>query len=241
MSTLTDRFKHISSQISEAIAKARRAADSVTLVAVSKTHPPAALREALEAGVTTFGENRVQEARAKIPLISDRARWHFIGHLQRNKVRQALPLFDLLHGVDSLEIARDIQRVAGELGLSAHVLLEVNVAQESTKFGFRPKQLYSQLEELMRLDRLHIDGLMAIPPPAREPEDSRGYFRTLRELRDHLRKESGLSLPHLSMGMSNDFCVAIEEGATLVRVGSALFGARTGNAWSPSESDGLDE
>ena len=241
MPTLTDRFRHISEQISGAIAKTKREADSVTLVAVSKTHPPDALREALAAGVTTFGENRVQEARAKIPLISGRARWHFIGHLQSNKVRQALPLFDLLHGIDSLAIARDVQRIAGEVGLFPRILLEVNVAQESTKFGFTPEQLRSQLEELMRLDRVQIDGLMTIPPPAREPEDSRRYFCTLRELRDRLAKESGLPLPHLSMGMSDDFCVAIEEGATLVRVGSALFGSRTGKTWKPSESDGLDD
>lgn len=240
MSTLRDRFGDIEGRVTAAAERAARHAAAVQLVAVSKSHPPELLREAVEAGVVVFGENRIQEARMKIPLLPKSVRWHFIGHLQSNKVRQALPLFELLHGVDSLSIARDIDRIAGELGLHPKVLLEVNVAGEGTKFGFTPDALRRQIEELVQLGRLEIAGLMAIPPPALEAEDSRRYFVRLRELRDVLQDEARIGLPELSMGMSGDFEVAVEEGATMVRVGSALFGERSGKQWRPVGTDFLD-
>jgi pyridoxal phosphate enzyme (YggS family) len=213
----------------------------VTLVAVSKTHSPEEVGEAIDAGQLLFGESRVQEARAKIPLLPGRARWHFIGHLQKNKLRHALPLFELFHGVDSLELARDLNRIAAEAGVFPKLLLEVNVAGESTKFGFPPPKLREQLEELLALDRLQIEGLMCIPPPGPRPEDSRKYFATLRDLRDALQTEARLPLPQLSMGMSGDYAVAVEEGATLVRVGTAIFGERRGKTWKPDAATGFDD
>ena len=218
----------------------RPASENPELVAVSKTHPPEALQEAVANGVLLFGESRLQEAKAKIPLLPPRCRWHFIGHLQKNKIRQALPLFELLHGVDSSQTAREIDRIAAELGLFPKVLLEVNLAGECSKFGFTQDALLREFDGLLQLPRLHIDGLMTIPPPAPDPENSRRYFAGLRELRDQLSKAAGLPLPVLSMGMSGDYVVAVEEGATLVRIGSALFGARSGTTWQPSTSDSLD-
>lgn len=231
--TIAGRLDAVRAQIAAAAAKAGRAADDVTLVAVSKTHPPDAVTAVLTAGQSVFGESRVQEARAKIPLVPGRARWHFIGHLQKNKVRHALPLFELLHGVDSLELAQDINRIAGEMGVFPHVLIEVNVAGEATKFGFTPEKLRAQMEGLLALDRLNIDGLMCIPPPQPRAEMSRPYFNALRECRDRVQTEFRVPLPQLSMGMSGDFAVAIEEGATLVRVGTAIFGERSGKTWKP--------
>ena len=236
-----DRLKIISQKM--AAAAARRpfpCTQEVRLVAVSKTHPPESILEALECGVTLFGENRIQEAKAKIAVLPSRCHWHFIGHLQRNKIRQALPLFDLIHGVDSLSIAQDIDRIAAECGLFPKILLEVNVAGEETKFGFPPALLFSQMEKLLQLRRVQIEGLMTIPPPAPTPEDSRRHFVTLKNLRETLRTAFNLPLPELSMGMSDDFEVAIEEGATLVRIGTALFGERSGKTWKPSGTDSLD-
>lgn len=226
--------------IVEATARSKRTVEEVTLVAVSKTHPHGAVIEALDAGQFIFGESRVQEARAKVPLVPARARWHFVGHLQKNKIRHALPLFEMLHGVDSLELARDIDRIAGEAGAFPRVLLEVNVAGEGTKFGFAPDMLRTQMEELLALGRLNIDGLMCIPPPQPKAEMARSFFIALRELRDRLQTEFRVPLPQLSMGMSGDFAVAIEEGATLVRVGTAIFGERSGKAWKP-EATGFDD
>jgi pyridoxal phosphate enzyme (YggS family) len=238
--SIADRLEKVLAEIAAAAARAGRGTDAVELVAVSKTHPPEAVREVLDAGQTLFGESRVQEARAKIPLLPGRARWHFIGHLQKNKIRHALPLFELLHGVDSLELAGDIQRVADETGARPHVLLEVNVAGEGTKFGFKPDALLAAGDALAALGRLNIEGLMCIPPPVPRAEDARRYFVTLRELRDRMERELGFRLPVLSMGMSGDFAVAIEEGATLVRVGTAIFGTRSGKAWKP-ESGGSED
>jgi pyridoxal phosphate enzyme (YggS family) len=218
----------------------RPASESPELVAVSKTHPPEALQEAVANGLLLFGESRLQEAKAKIPLLPPRCRWHFIGHLQKNKIRQALPLFELLHGVDSSQTAREIDRIAADLGLFPKVLLEVNLAGECSKFGFTQDALLREFAGLLQLPRLHVEGLMTIPPPAPDPENSRRYFAGLRELRDQLSTAAGLPLPVLSMGMSGDYVVAVEEGATLVRIGSALFGARSGTAWQPSTSDSLD-
>lgn len=234
MTSLAERLAAVQAEIAGAAARAGRRADEIELVAVSKTHPPEAVVEAIEAGHLLFGESRVQEARAKIPLLPGRARWHFIGHLQRNKIRHALPLFELFHGIDSLEIARDLDRIASEAGVFPRLLLEVNVAGEASKFGFSPAKLRAQVEELLALDRLQIEGLMTIAPFAPEAEASRPHFVALRELRDQLQTEFRLPLPRLSMGMSGDYAVAVGEGATIVRVGTAIFGTRSGKAWKPT-------
>lgn len=226
MSTPIERLQIIKELLAQAAKRAGRGLSEVELIAVSKTHPPEAVREIFDAGQILFGESRVQEAKAKIPLIPSQARWHFIGHLQRNKIRQALPLFEMFHGIDSLSIASDISRIATETGSHPRILLEINLAGESTKFGFSPQTVRGELEQILKLDRLQLEGLMIIPPPAEEPEESRRYFARLRELRDALQEEFKIVLPHLSMGMSGDFEVAVEEGATLVRVGTAIFGER---------------
>jgi pyridoxal phosphate enzyme (YggS family) len=214
-------------QIAQAAAKTGRAANEIELVAITKTHPAERVREAVEAGQTLFGESKVQEARAKIPELPSKLCWHFVGHLQKNKIRHALPLFDLFHGVDSLALAQEIDRIAAEDGKHPRVLLEVNVAGEGTKFGFNAENLRANLGSVLALRRLSIEGLMCIPPLAEEAAASRKFFVQLRELRDSLEKEFEVKLPQLSMGMTQDFQVAVEEGATLVRVGTAIFGERT--------------
>jgi pyridoxal phosphate enzyme (YggS family) len=227
MNSIAENLERVRDQIAQASAKAGRTADEIELVAITKTHSAEKVREAIEAGHTLFGESRVQEARAKIPELPSSLRWHFVGHLQKNKIRHALPLFELFHGVDSLALAEDMNRIADEEGSHPCVLLEVNVAGEGSKFGFAPNKLREQMEELLALSRLSIGGLMCIPPLAEEAEASRGFFVQLRELRDALEKEFDLKLPQLSMGMTNDFMVAVQEGATLVRVGTAIFGNRS--------------
>jgi pyridoxal phosphate enzyme (YggS family) len=227
MSSIAANLDRVREQIANACAKSGRGVDEVELVAVTKTHPAEKIREAIDAAQTLFGENKVQEARGKIPELPSTVRWHFIGHLQKNKIRHALPLFEMIHGVDSLELATAINRIADEDGHRPRVLLEVNVAGEGSKFGFKPETLREDFEQLLALDRLTIEGLMTIPPPAPEAEASRKFFVQLRELRDHLQQSAAVQLPHLSMGMTDDFQIAIEEGATLVRVGTAIFGKRT--------------
>jgi pyridoxal phosphate enzyme (YggS family) len=223
---IAENLRSVRTDIAESERTSRRPIGCVELLAVSKTHPPEVIRQAVEAGQLLFGENRVQEAKAKIPDLSARLRWHLIGHMQSNKIRQALPLFEMIHGVDSVELVDEIQRVAGDLGLFPRVLLQVNVAGESSKFGFAPERLLSQVERISRADRVQVEGLMTIPPLASNPENSRKYFVQLRQLRDRLEKEFRFPLPHLSMGMSGDYRIAVEEGATLVRVGTAIFGER---------------
>ena len=242
MSVIASQLEVVKEAIASAAARSGRNESDVQLVAVSKTHPPEAIQEALEAGQTIFGESRVQEAKAKIPLLPSRARWHFIGHLQKNKIAQALTLgFELFHGIDSLPLAQEMNRLAHGVGALPHVLLEINVAGESTKYGFSPEVLERELEELLSLDRLSIDGLMCLPPPAPRPEDARKHFARLRVLREGLQGRFRLPLPQLSMGMSGDYPVAIEEGATLVRVGTAIFGHRTGKTWKPVAELGFDD
>ena len=227
MSDVAQNLERVRGQIAEAVAKSGRAASEIELVAISKTHDAEKVRAAHEAGQQIFGESRIQEARAKIPLLPSALRWQFVGHLQKNKIRHALPLFELIHSVDSLELARDIDRIAQEEGLHPRVLLEVNMAGEGSKFGFKPETVRAEMESLIALSRLSIEGLMTIPPLGPEAEASRKYFVDLRELRDALEKEFAMKLPRLSMGMTNDFVVAVEEGATLVRVGTAIFGERS--------------
>jgi PLP dependent protein len=227
MSSVAANLERVLAQISDAARKAGRSPDDVQLVGISKTHDAERIREAVEAGQNLFGESRVQEARAKIPLLPSNLCWHFVGHLQKNKIRHALPLFELFHSVDSLSLAQEINRIAEEEGMHPRVLLEVNVAGEGSKFGFPPDKLRQDMEALLALPRLSIEGLMTIPPLAKEAEASREYFVDLRELRDRLETEFQMKLPHLSMGMTNDFPVAVEEGATLARVGTAIFGERS--------------
>jgi PLP dependent protein len=220
------KLNRVRNEIAQAAQASGRNITDIELVAVTKTHSAEIVREAIGAGQTLFGESKVQEARAKIPLLPSNLRWHFIGHLQKNKIRHALPLFEMIHSVDSLDLAQAIDRVAQENGLHPRILLEVNVAGEGSKFGFRTATLRAQLESLLMLPRLSIEGLMCIPPLAEEAEASRKYFVELRELRDMLEKEFEMKLPQLSMGMTNDYRAAVEEGATLVRVGTAIFGER---------------
>ena len=227
MNSIAENLEHVRKQIAKAAEKAGRTAGEIELVAISKTHPPERVREAVEAGQKLFGESRVQEARAKISELPSNIRWHFVGHLQKNKIRHALPLFELFHSVDSLALAQEMDRIAADEGMRPRVLLEVNVAGEGSKFGFAPDKLGEQMEALLALQRLSILGLMSIPPLADKEEASRSYFVRLRELRDRLQAEFHIDLPQLSIGMTNDYSVAVEEGATLVRVGTAIFGERT--------------
>ena len=232
--TYPERLHEIRSRIHRAALAARRDPSSIQLVAVSKTHPPEAVAPLAAAGQIHFGENRVQEARAKIPLLPSNLQWHLIGHLQKNKIRQALPLFSLIHSVDSLELATNISRIAVEEGITCRCLLEINVAGEATKFGFTPQQIRDCAEEIARLPHLDTEGLMCIPPPVDQPVDARPFFIALRNLRDQLEDLINAPLSTLSMGMSHDFEVAIAEGSTIVRVGTALFGDR--NSPPPQET-----
>lgn len=229
--TITQRVRSVLSAIQQAVEKAGRPPDTVRLVAATKTVTVERIREGLEAGLSIVGENRVQEAIPKIKALEGApVRWHFIGRLQRRKVRSVIGLFELIHSVDSLELAQEIDRRAAEAGLVQEVLLEVNVGGEATKAGFHPDALQAVVPALAQLSHIRIKGLMTIPPPSQEAEGARVYFQKLRSLRDVIaeRNVRGVVMQELSMGMSNDYLVAIEEGATLVRVGSAIFGARHG-------------
>jgi pyridoxal phosphate enzyme (YggS family) len=219
-------LEKVKATIAEAERKSGRAEGSVELVAVTKTHPAEVVQHAVDAGQLLFGENRIQEAKAKIPDLPSKLRWHLIGHLQSNKARLALTLFEMIQGVDSLDLLQHLNRVAEDLGVFPRVLLQVNVAGESSKFGFPPQKLLDEVESIVQIDRVQIEGLMTIPPLAASSEHSRKYFVQLRELRDRLEREFRFPLPHLSMGMTADYEVAVEEGATLVRVGTAIFGER---------------
>ena len=226
MINIEANLNRVRNEIAQAAQVSGRTMADIELVAVTKTHPAEIVREAIGVGQVVFGESKVQEARAKIPLLPSNLRWHFIGHLQKNKIRHALPLFEMIHSVDSLDLAQAIDRIAHEDGLHPRILLEVNVAGEGSKFGFKAPALRAELESLLMLPRLSIEGLMCIPPLAEEAEGSRKYFVELRELRDALEKQFQIKLSQLSMGMTHDYSVAVEEGATLVRVGTAIFGER---------------
>jgi pyridoxal phosphate enzyme (YggS family) len=224
---LAENLEKIQQRIRAACGRAGRDVNSVALLAVTKSHPPEAVAAAAQLGLNLFGENKIQEARAKIPLCPGRLRWHFIGHLQSNKCRDAVELFEMIQSVDSLALAREIARRAEAAAKTMPILLEVNVAGEASKSGYAPEKLLAELEAVNALPKLEIHGLMVVPPWSAEPEQSRPHFQRLRELKARCGRILGASLPHLSMGMSGDFEVAIEEGATLVRIGTALFGPRT--------------
>ena len=223
---LVERLQTIRSRMAAACERAGRAVDSVQLLAVTKTHPPQTVEAAIELGLTLFGENRIQEAKAKIPQCSDRATWHMIGHLQSNKAREAVELFAMIEGVDSLRIAGEINKRAEQADRIMPILLEVNVGGEASKSGFAPDALLAGIETIHRLPHVRIQGLMTVPPWKPVPEQARPFFARARQLKEQCEAILGEPLPSLSMGMSGDFEVAIEEGATLIRVGTALFGER---------------
>lgn len=224
---IREQLNEIRADIAAAAARAGRPAESVRLLAVSKTFPVGDIMQAYEDGQRLFGENRLQEALEKMPQMPPDCEWHLIGPLQRNKVRKALESgISLLQAVDSLKAAAAVSRVAGELGKTMSVLLEVNIDGEASKHGFTPDELREQWAELVALPALEIRGLMCIPAPTEEAEGSRPAFAALRALAQELREHGPLLLPELSMGMSHDYAVAVEEGATIVRVGSAIFGRR---------------
>lgn len=223
-------------RIAAACERAGRDPASVTLLAVSKGQPPEVVRAAADLGLTLFGENKVQEARAKIPLCPGRLHWHLVGHLQTNKARDAVQWFEMIQSVDSLRLAEELQKQAEKAAKTLPVLIEVNVAGEASKFGYRPEQLLAELPALNAFPRLEIRGLMTLAPWTPEPEKVRPVFRRLRELKTECEQRLGAPLEHLSMGMSGDFEVAIEEGATLVRIGTALFGPRPARAAAPAAS-----
>ena len=217
----------VKQRIEAACTRSGRDPTSVTLLAVAKTQPPETVKAAAAIGLALFGENKVQEAKAKIPLCPGRLRWHFIGHLQTNKCRDAVHLFEMIQSVDSLPLAQEIDKRAGQAAKRMPVLLEVNLAGEGSKFGYAPERLLAEFKELNALPRIEIHGLMTVPPWTAEPEKVRPHFSRLRELKEQCEQMLGAPLPHLSMGMSGDFEIAIEEGATIVRIGTALFGDRT--------------
>ena len=227
--TISERLSVVRGRIVAAAEAAGRDPREVTLITVTKTHPAEVVDEAVIAGAHDLGENRVQEAQAKKPGVRA-ARWHLIGPLQRNKARVALEVFDVIHTVDRLEIADRLQFLLGQHWPDRveDVLLEVNIGNEPQKAGVAPADARGLLDAVRDHDQLVVRGLMAIPPFAAEPEASRPFFRSLRELRDRLQDETGHALPALSMGMSHDFEIAVAEGATLVRVGTAIFGPRGG-------------
>lgn len=231
MTSLTDNLASVRRRITQAALRSGRDPESVHLVTVSKTVPVERIREAKEAGAEVFGENKVQEAVRKIEVIgSGGCRWHFIGHLQKNKVKYVVGRFDLVHSVDSLELAEKLSIESEKRGVVTPVLIQVNVSGEASKFGIDPQHLEDLLRQSGALSGIAVKGLMTIPPYTPDEEEARKHFVNLRALRDRMRKQNvpGVSLDELSMGMSHDFEIAIEEGATWVRVGTAIFGERTG-------------
>ncbi|MDA7614195.1 YggS family pyridoxal phosphate-dependent enzyme [Verrucomicrobiales bacterium] len=221
-----ERYQKIQEQVVRATDRVDRDRASVRLMVVSKAWKAEDIEPIADAGHLVYGENRVLEAIEKISLLPSQLEWHLIGHLQKNKVRKALPAFHTIHSVDSLELARRIDQIALDLGLKSRVLLQVNIGNEPQKNGFSVSEVSSQIPTILALERLNVVGLMAIPPQVETAEQARPYFRNLRLLRDRLESEHGCALPELSMGMTSDFEVAIEEGSTIVRVGSAIFGSR---------------
>jgi pyridoxal phosphate enzyme (YggS family) len=224
--SLAENIDSIQQRIRAACERAGRAPESVTLLAVTKGQPPDVVSEAGRLGLTHFGENKIQEAKAKIPLSSGKLRWHFIGHLQTNKCRDAVELFEMIQSVDSLNVAQEISKRADQAGKTMPILLEVNLAGEASKYGYRPDKLEAELNAINSLPRLEIHGFMTVPPWTSNAENVRPVFRQLRMLKERCEQTLGAPLPELSMGMTGDFEVAIEEGATIVRIGTALFGPR---------------
>jgi PLP dependent protein len=225
---IRERLARVRDQIARAAERAGRSAEDVTLIAVSKTYDPATVQQAVDAGSRDLGENRVQEALTKVAMIKGDVRWHLIGHLQSNKARQALETFDVIHTIDSCQLAERLDRIAGEIGRRPGVFVQVDLAHEPTKSGADESELPAIIEALDSARHLDFRGLMTLPPFFDSPEQARPYFRRLREILEEINGSRGPSqrLNELSMGMSHDFEAAIEEGATMVRVGTAIFGSR---------------
>ncbi len=226
MSRIAPNLEEVRGRIAAAARRAGRDPALVRLLAESKTVPLEQMRLAVAAGQLLFGENYLQEARPKIAALGPALSWHFIGHLQSNKAKAAMALFDVIHGVDRLKLAQALDSAAAATGARQEILIQVNLAGEASKSGAAPETVPGLLRELGRLPHLRVLGFMTLPPWLADPEAVRPYFRALRELRDRLEASLGLPLPELSMGMSGDFEVAVAEGATLVRVGTAIFGSR---------------
>ncbi len=229
--TLRERIENVRQRVAGAALRANRSADDVTLIAISKTHPPEKLRAAIQAGIDDLGENRVQEAEFKIHEVGrSRVRWHLVGHLQANKARKAVQLFDCLHSLDSVDLARRLDRMCTEEERQElPVLIQIDLGGEETKTGIDPTHVPELVEAISECPRLRLIGLMTLPPYFEDPDCARPYFKTLRGLRDELERQGvfGDRRGELSMGMTNDFEVAVEEGATMVRVGTAIFGKRS--------------
>jgi pyridoxal phosphate enzyme (YggS family) len=228
-------LRSVQACIAEACAKAGRKPDEVEIIGVTKTHGPEVVREAWEAGLRRFGENKVQEAAWKLPECVSGPEWHLIGHLQRNKVRPALELFSVIHSVDSVRLLEQIERVAEESGQRPEILLEINVAGEASKSGLPPAQAPEAIDYALGCRNVTLTGLMTLAPFCPDPELTRPVFAKLRECRDRWESQFGIGLPNLSMGMSNDYLVAVEEGATWVRLGTVLFGTRP--KWKPGAEE----
>jgi pyridoxal phosphate enzyme (YggS family) len=229
--TIADNLRAVRERLARAAERAGRAEADVALVAISKTHPQERIREAFAAGQRAFGENKVQEAEPKVLALQDLRgaglRWHLVGHLQSNKAKKAAPLFDLVHSLDGADLGRKLAQAAAQAGRTVEALVQADLAGEATKHGVAEADLFKTLEALRAIPSLRVLGLMILPPYTPDPEAVRPFFRRLRELRDGALREELLESGELSMGMSHDFEVAVEEGATLVRVGTAIFGERS--------------
>jgi pyridoxal phosphate enzyme (YggS family) len=228
MTDIATNYRIVREHVAEAARRCGRSSDSITIVCASKTKGPEAVQAALTAGATDIGENYVQEAAQKIAVVATPARWHLIGHLQRNKARLAVRLFTLIHSLDSVALAQELHRQGEKHNLIVRTLIEVNLGGEVSKSGIVPQQLDVLLEAIPPLSHVRVEGLMTVPPPGPTAEAARPYFRALAELRDRYasRQSANIDLRELSMGMTDDYPVAIEEGATIVRIGRAIFGAR---------------
>lgn len=222
---IAENIVQLRNRIDAACLRCGRDPADINLIAVSKTFPASAIEEAIDAGITDIGENRVQEAKAKFAVIAKPAKWHLVGHLQTNKVKDAVKIFQIIHSLDSLHLAQEIQKRASA---PIECLIEVNTSGEESKFGVLPDQAADLTKSILSFDKIQIVGLMTIGPgwAIEEQEASRPCFKTLAELKNELTQTLGLELPELSMGMTSDFEVAIEEGSTMIRIGTAIFGTR---------------
>ena len=227
MVDIAENLTQVQQRISAACERSSRSEEEVQLVAVGKKFTAQVIREAADCGLTLFGENRVQEAKIKIPNCPGHLRWHFIGNLQTNKCKDAVALFDMLHAVDSLHLAEELNKRCEQLAKVMPVLLEVNVSGEGSKHGFTPEQAIEATQAFFDFPKLELHGLMTMAPFSRHAESARPYFRKLHELKSDCEEKLGAPLPELSMGMSGDYEIAIEEGATLIRLGTTLFGPRS--------------
>ena len=225
--SINNRLTTLHHRISAAAGKAGRPQDAIELVTVTKTQPVETVREAILAGATIIGENYIQEAREKFDALIDlEAKWHFIGHLQRNKAKYAVRIFDLIHSVDSIKLAAEIDKQAQKIAKAQAILVQVNISGESSKSGVADKEAMTLIKEILSMGNLRLQGLMTMPPFFDDPDRARPFFTGLRQLRDNAEQELGIAMPELSMGMTGDFEAAIQEGATLIRVGTAIFGVR---------------